>query len=90
MQLQIFFGPYEQLMFMFKIQVVLSRIKENELTVNVVKNQVEGFCCENQLNIQTTVNFCSDSSCTEYLDSPLQIKRGEQFIVEHSILTPEF
>lgn len=43
---------------------------------------MEGVCCENELNVETELRFCTDMSCTAYEESPLSVVRKESFFVE--------
>lgn len=66
-------------------------VTDNNITVDIVPNVVEGVCCENVLEINTALRFCEDFTCTApYKSSPLTVQRGEEFYVEHYISDPEW
>lgn len=60
------------------------------MEINVLKNEVEGYCCKNELGIQTALRFCTDMDCDEELPYPITVNRGQEFVVEHYIVNPEF
>lgn len=92
MSLHILFGPFEQLMYMFKLQAYYDRMAgPGPITVVVEPNDINNDnCCENQLDIETNLRVCTDINCDSYIDPPITIIRKEEFIVEHSIVTNEF
>jgi len=90
MDLDILLGGIEQLTYSFHITIILDKVYDNALTVTVTKNEVVGDCCENVLNIETELNFCTDFTCANYLPDGLVIERKSDIFVEHSIVTPEF
>lgn len=80
-----------QLEYRAKLMVTLNREVEDSLLITVQKNTVIGECCDNVLNIQTLLRFCTDITCTDYIeDTNVNVVRKESFIVEHSITTVEF
>lgn len=72
------------------MKVVLSIVYTDSLTVNVERNYVEGDCCENELSIETALNWCETFECLAYLSNPLTVERKGDMFVEHSIVTTEF
>jgi len=68
----------------------LSRVYTNELTVTVEKNEVVGDCCENVLNVETDLKWCTDITCTAYWPDIIEVERKGDMFAEHMIVSPEF
>jgi hypothetical protein len=82
----------------------LDRTLKDTLDVSVVRNVVYGDCCENVLQVDSTLHFCSDFNCSDgngndYLETAAdwvdnngvkRVERNERFWVAHRIDTIEF
>lgn len=79
------------------MQVILNRtaFANNNGTewteVHIIPNDLAWeHCCHETIGFESALRYCTNMTCTEYLPSPLTIERGEEFVVEHYITSPEF
>jgi len=81
---------------------VLDRTTAAEIDVAVNRNVVYGDCCVNELEVTSSLHFCSDFNCTDedgndYLETSADwengikaVERRQIFWVAHRIDTTEF
>lgn len=86
-QVNIHYQGTIQQKYLSKLQTTMNRRLQNQIELNLLYNQIEDSCCENELNIGSEVKFCLDFECNEYQKSLPIFERKKEFFVELTIST---
>lgn len=65
-ELNIYFSGVIQLTFEFQMHIQLNRTVHASNEITVFRNVVTGDCCENVLEVYSSLHYCENYTCTDY------------------------